>query len=211
MNPKEFLENQLLLNPLLAPLGIAAQVAGAALEQREAAKKAQQSTEAKPEKPSTQPEKPSTQPDLPTQQPIPPGGASTEDLAAIIRAALEAQGAEARAARQAQLEEAKAAREFYPQRAEIDVDVYRRQAEIAQASALERMREKTARDVELQTISAWQGVTQAQIQRDTAMGLGMMNLAYSAGVPNPNVLTGGAALAGQGRAAFGTPSSLISE
>jgi len=202
MDPKEFLENQLLLNPLLAPIGIAVKVAGA-LGQGEAAKKAQQSTQAKPEKPSTQP-------DLPTQQPIPPGGASTEDLAAIIRAALEAQGAEARAARQAQLEEAEAARKFYPQRAEIDVDVYRRQAEIAQASALERMREKTARDVELQTISAWQGVTQAQIQRDTAMGLGMMNLAYAAGVPNPNILTGGAALAGQGRATFGTPTSTIS-
>jgi len=64
MDPKEFLENQLLLNPLLAPIGIAVKVAGA-LGQGEAAKKAQQSTQAKPEKPSTQP-------DLPTQQPIPP-------------------------------------------------------------------------------------------------------------------------------------------
>jgi len=99
---------------------------------------------------------------------------------------------------------------LYGERAAIDLANYERQAELARQAGMEQTRELTRRKIEGDTIAAWRGITEAQIDANAKIGLGMMNLAYSAGVPNPSVLTGGAALAGQGRAAFGTPSSLIS-
>ena len=135
---------------------------------------------------------------LPVQQPIPPGGVSGAGLPALIETLIKLQ-----------TQEAEAAREYYPEKARIDLETYRQQAEIAERAGMDKMREKTARDVELQTITAWQNITQAQINRDTTMGLGMMNLAYAAGLPNPNVLKAGASLVGQGRAGFGTPTSTI--
>lgn len=99
---------------------------------------------------------------------------------------------------------------LYQQRAAIDLANYERQAELSRQAGMEQTRELTRRKIESDTISAWKGITEAQIDANAKIGLGMMNLAYAAGVPNPNVLTGGAALAGQGRAGFGTPSSTIS-
>lgn len=99
---------------------------------------------------------------------------------------------------------------LYGERAAIDLANYERQAELARQAGMEQTRELTRRKIEGDTIAAWRGITEAQIDANAKIGLGMMNLAYSAGVPNPNVLTGGAALAGQGRAGFGTPSSPIS-
>lgn len=195
MNPQDFLENALFLNPFTLPLAIAQKV----LQQGKKDKPGTQST-SKPPAPTAPPAPPApTTPDLPTQQPVPPGGVAGGDLITLIR--------EIEKIKQ---NEAAAAREFYPTKAQIDLDTYTKQLALAEQAGLEKMRQKTARDIELQTISAWQGITQAQINRDTAMGLGMMNLAYAGGLPNPNVLAGGASLAAQGRASYGTPSSVIS-
>lgn len=195
MNPQEFLESIILGgNPATFPLVLAGQL----LKGGKKDEKDPGSTSAPRKTSQSAPVPASTTPDLPAQQPIPPGGLASGDLIAIIR--------ELEKIKQ---QEAAAAREFYPEKAQIDLETYKQQAAIAEQAGLEKMRQKTARDIELQTINAWQGITQAQINRDTAIGMGMMQLAYTAGMPNPNVLQGGAVLAGQGRAGFGTPSSIL--
>ena len=99
---------------------------------------------------------------------------------------------------------------LYGQRAAIDLANYERQAELSRQAGMEQTRELTRRKIESDTINAWKGITEAQIDANAKIGLGMMNLAYTSGMPNPNVLQGGASLAGQGRSSFGTPSSTIS-
>lgn len=98
---------------------------------------------------------------------------------------------------------------LYAQRAAIDQANWERSQELNRIAGMEQTRELTRRKIEGDTIAAWRGITEAQINRDATLGLGMMQLAYTAGMPNPNVLQGGAALAGQGRSSFGTPSSTI--
>ena len=78
-----------------------------------------------------------------------------------------------------------------------------------QRGQMEQTRELTRRQIESDTIKAWQGITQAEINRDTAMGLGMMQIAYQSGMPNPNTLTAAANFAAQGRAGFTAPKSPI--
>lgn len=200
MNSRDFLESILSGNPLTLPLVLASQALGGSDRDKEKSKaQAPSSTPSTQGAPTPPPSSPSTTPDLPTQQPVPPGGVTSGDLLTIIR---ELEKIKQR--------EAEAAREFYPTKAQIDLETYRQQAALAEQAGLEKMRQKTARDIELQTINAWQGITQAQINRDAMLGIGMMNLAYTAGMPNPNILQGGASLAGQGRASFGTPTSVIS-
>ena len=99
---------------------------------------------------------------------------------------------------------------LYAQRASIDQANWERSQELNRIAGMEQTRELTRRKIEGDTISAWRGITEAQIDANAKIGVGMMNLAYTAGMPNPNVLQGGAALAGQGRSSFGTPSSTIS-
>ena len=99
---------------------------------------------------------------------------------------------------------------LYAERAAIDQANWERSQERNRIAGMEQTRELTRRKIEGDVIGAWRGITEAQINRDTTLGLGMMQLAYTAGMPNPNVLQGGAALAGQGRSSFGTPSSTIS-
>jgi|DEB0MinimDraft_3_1074331.scaffolds.fasta_scaffold01186_6 hypothetical protein len=214
MKNVDFLEAFLATNPITAPLVIASKVAEAA-SGKGGREEEQRTASSPPVAPAPTGASPSggpasNTPDLPTQQPIPPGGASGADLPALIEALMKLQSQEAQATRAAQAAEAAAAREYYPEKARIDIETYRQQADIAAQAGMEKMRENTARQIELQTIDAWQKITQAQINRDTAMGLGMMNLAYAAGVPNPNVLQASASLAGQGRSGFGMPSSVIS-
>lgn len=196
MNPQDFLETILAGNPLTLPYVIAKKVTEGYSKEEEAKKPTPAPKRASTAAPS---EPVSTRPDLPTQQPVPPGGLTSGDLTSIIR--------ELERIKQ---QEAAAAREFYPKKAQIDLETYKQQLALAEQAGLEKMREKTARDIELQTISAWQGITQAQINRDTALGLGMQQLAYTSGMPNPNILNAAAGLVGQGRAGFGTPSSVIS-
>ena len=99
---------------------------------------------------------------------------------------------------------------LYAERASIDQANWERSQELNRIAGMEQTRELTRRKIEGDTISAWRGITEAQIDANAKIGLGMMNLAYTAGMPNPNVLQGGASLAGQGRSSFGTPSSTIS-
>lgn len=130
-------------------------------------------------------------PDLPTQQDLPQGAPDLGSIPDFLAKILRQQEAEQRAAR-----------EFYPERAAIDYEFYRKREEIARQNALERMEEKTRRDVELQTIDAWQKVTSAGINRDAILATGMMQLSATLGMPNPNVLNAGANLAQIGASAF---------
>jgi len=99
---------------------------------------------------------------------------------------------------------------LYAQRAAIDQANWERQQELSRIAGVEQTRELTRRKIEGDVIGAWKGITEAQINADARIGLGLMNLAYTSGMPNPNILQAGASLAGQGRSAYGTPSSLIS-
>lgn len=103
--------------------------------------------------------------------------------------------------------EAKESREFYLPRTEIDFADFQRREAIARANTLERQRERTSRETELATISAWQKITEANINRDTQLAYGMMNLSATLGMPNPNVLTALSPVTQQAIAAFkpGTP------
>ncbi len=95
------------------------------------------------------------------------------------------------------------------QRQDIYTQAKIAEAEALQRGAMEKMEEKTRRDVELGTISAWQGITQAEINKDTALGLGMMSIAYSTGIPQPALMQSAANIVQQGRAGYGTPTSVI--
>ena len=146
----------------------------------------------------------------------PPSQASTVDQNAALLALLERLAGRSADLSQAELNQRSELYDrildpgLYGERAAIDLANYERQAELSRQAGMEQTRELTRRKIESDTINAWKGITEAQIDANAKIGLGMMNLAYAAGVPNPNVLTGGAALAGQGRAGFGTPSSVIS-
>ena len=95
------------------------------------------------------------------------------------------------------------------QRQDIFTQAKIAEAEALQRGAMEKMEEKTRRDVEVGTISAWQGITQAEINKDAALGLGMMSIAYSTGIPQPALMQSAANIVQQGRAGYGTPTSVI--
>lgn len=99
---------------------------------------------------------------------------------------------------------------LYAQRASIDQANWERQQELSRIAGIEQSRELTRRKIEGDVIGAWQGITQAQINADALIAQGMMNLAYTAGMPNPNVLQAGANFAQQGAAGFTAPKSTIS-
>lgn len=130
-------------------------------------------------------------PDLPAQQDLPQGAPNMGSVQDIFTAILKQQAAEQ-----------EAARKFYPERAATDYEYWQKREEIARQNALERMSEKTRRDVELSTIDAWQKVTSAGINRDALLASSMMQLSATLGMPNPNVLAAGANLAQIGASAF---------
>jgi len=187
MTPQELLENALkgplLFNPYTAPLVI--------LRELDKARKTPAANKPEPPKTPEAPKAPRSGPGgyidpktdyTPRQFPLPPGGV---DLNTLFPYLIESQ------AKSFERRE-EAAREFYPERTEIDLEAWKAREAIARQNALERMREKTKRDKELKVIDAWTAVTQSEIQRDTAMGLGMMNLSATLGMPNPNVLNASA-------------------
>lgn len=98
---------------------------------------------------------------------------------------------------------------LYAQRAAVDQANYERMQELGRIAGMEQTRELTRRKIEGDTIAAWRGITEAQINRDATLGLGMMQLAYTSGMPNPNVLQAGANLAQRGAAGFTAPKSVI--
>jgi hypothetical protein len=104
-------------------------------------------------------------------------------------------------------QEARENRAFYPQRTAIDFADFEKREAIARANTLARQRELTSRQTELATINAWQKITEANINRDTQLAYGMMNLSATLGMPNPNVLTALSPVTQQAIAAFkpGTP------
>lgn len=95
------------------------------------------------------------------------------------------------------------------QRQDIFTQAKIAEAEALQRGAMEKIEEKSRREIELGTISAWQGITQAEINKDTALGLGMMSIAYSTGIPQPALMQSAANLVQQGRASYGTPTSVL--
>ena len=92
---------------------------------------------------------------------------------------------------------------------EIALDRYRAQSEIAEQSALRRMREKSARDIQLQNMKSWEAITRAQYQRDADLARGLASTAYIAGTPNANVLSALAGPAQQASSAFKAGSSVF--
>jgi len=204
MTPQELLENALkgplLFNPYTAPLVI--------LRELDKARKTPAAN--KPETPKTPeaPEAPRSGPGgyidpntdyTPERLPLPTGGV---DLNTLLPYLIESQ------AKSFERRE-EAAREFYPERTEIDLEAWKAREAIARQNALERMREKTKRDKELKVIDAWTAVTQSEIQRDTAMGLGMMNLSATLGMPNPNVLNASANAIAAGAKGFSAGPSKV--
>jgi len=87
-------------------------------------------------------------------------------------------------------------------RADIDAALYERQVRAANQAAMEQTRELTQRALEKETINAWSAITQKQIDRDTQLAVGMMQLSATLGMPNPNVLAGMAASSRTGAAGF---------
>ena len=207
MTPQELLENalegSLLLNPITAPLVILGELGK---DRKTPAEKTTETTRAgaptAPVAPTAPRQGGFLDPDFdytPEQFPLPPGGV---DLNTLFPSLIESQ------AKSFERRE-EAAREFYPERTQIDLDAWKQREAIARQNALERMREKTKRDKELKVIDAWTTVTQSEIQRDTAMGLGMMNLSATLGMPNPNVLNASANAIAAGAKGFSAGPSKV--
>lgn len=69
-------------------------------------------------------------------------------------------------------------------------------------TALAKSRELSARQIELENIKAWRGITEAQINREAQMALGLADVAYRATQANPATLAGLAPIAKLGAEAF---------
>ncbi len=137
-------------------------------------------------------------PNLPQQQPLPPGGIELGGMVPVYEKLIN---------QLIQTQEKALDPELYEERAQTDRESYRHMAEISREAALDKMREKTARDVELGTINAWRSVTEAQINRETALAVGMMSLSATLGMPNPHVLQQTQAIIAKGVSAYGDPKS----
>lgn len=201
LNPGQaFLDAIISTNPLLGPIKTAFDVGvGVNKKYQESQAKPQNQARAQPS-PSAASEGPPPPPpegweagipNLPVQQDMPQGSANAGGLAAVLQEYLR---------QQAEATKRTLDPKWRRETSQIDVDVYGQQTEIAKQAAMEKMREKTARDIELQNIQSWQAITQSQINRDTELARSMMNVAYIAGTPNANVLS---ALAGPTQAAIG--------
>lgn len=69
-------------------------------------------------------------------------------------------------------------------------------------AGIQKTREMTARQIELENIKSWKDITTAQINRDSAMGLGLAEIAFRGTQANPGVLTALAPFAQVGAQAF---------
>jgi hypothetical protein len=200
VNPGQaFLDAIISTNPLLGPIKTAFDVGvGVNKKYQELQAKPQAKAQAQPPTSAANEGPPPPPPEaweaglpsLPVQQGMPQGSANAGGLAAVLQEYLR---------QQAEATNRTLDPNWRRETSQIDVDVYGQQTEIAKQAALEKMREKTARDIELQNIQSWQAITQAQINRDTELARSMMNVAYIAGTPNANVLS---ALTGPTQAAI---------
>ena len=181
VNPGQaFLDAIISTNPLLGPIKTAFDGGVGVNKKYQEAQAKPQSAQAKPQATAS----------AAVQQGMPQGSANAGGLAAVLQEYLR---------QQAEATNRTLDPNWRRETSQIDIDVYGQQTEIAKQAALERMREKTARDIELQNIQSWQAITQSQINRDTELARSMMNVAYIAGTPNANVLS---ALAGPTQAAI---------
>ena len=123
---------------------------------------------------------------LPVQQNAPQGSAGFGGLPGVLGSALD---------RSFKLQERITTPDYLRDVASINLETYAAQSEIAQQAAMEKTRENTARQIELQNLRSWEAITRAEIDRERAMAQALMSTAYIAGTPNANVLS---ALAGSG-------------
>jgi hypothetical protein len=117
---------------------------------------------------------------LPYQQEPPQGSAGFGGLPGLLGGALE---------RSFDLQEKLSSAPYLRELSDINIATYAAQSEIAQQAAMEKSRENTARQIELQNLRSWEAITRAEIDRERAMAQALMSTAYIAGTPNANVLS----------------------
>ena len=144
VNPGQaFLDAIISTNPLLGPIKTAFDVGvGVNKKYQEAQAKPQASASAASEGPPPPPPEAweAGLPSLPVQQGMPQGSANAGGLAAVLQEYLR---------QQAEATNRTLDPNWRRETSQIDIDVYGQQTEIAKQAALEKMREKTARDIEL--------------------------------------------------------------
>lgn len=209
-SPQAFLQgtaNVVLNNPLISPYAFLSNQLGSMFAPGAGAQKAapQPSARRDPSSGATNPNDPNYIPlpppppetlgpgdySLPIQQDAPQGSAGFGGLPGVLGSALD---------RSFKLQERLTTPDYLRDVASINLETYAAQSEIAQQAAMEKTRENTARQIELQNLRSWEAITRAEIDRERAMAQALMSTAYIAGTPNANVLS---ALAGPVTAAIG--------
>jgi len=92
---------------------------------------------------------------------------------------------------------------------DIQVEAYRRMADIAQDAAMEKSRERSRREIELQNMKSWEAITRSQIEKEARLAESLARTAYIASTPNANVLSALAPVAQQSMAAYKQPQSVF--
>mgnify|MGYP001050178507 CR=1 FL=1 len=92
---------------------------------------------------------------------------------------------------------------------DIQVEAYRRMADIAQGAAMEKSRERSRREIELQNMKSWEAITRSQIDKEARLAESLARTAYIASTPNANVLSALAPVAQQSMAAYKQPQSVF--
>lgn len=92
---------------------------------------------------------------------------------------------------------------------DIQVEAYRRMADIAQQAAMEKSRERSRREIELQNMKSWEAITRSQIDKEARLAESLARTAYIASTPNANVLSALAPVAQQATAAYREPKSVF--
>jgi hypothetical protein len=209
-SPQAFVQgaaNAALNNPLVNPYGFLGSVLGGMFSSGAGTQKAspQPAPRRDPSSGATNPNDPNYIPlpppppetlgpgdySLPAQQDAPQGSAGFGGMPGVLGSALE---------RSFKLQERLTTPDYLRDVASINLETYAAQSEIAQQAAMEKTRENTARQIELQNLRSWEAITRAEIDRERAMAQALMSTAYIAGTPNANVLS---ALAGPVASAIG--------
>lgn len=92
---------------------------------------------------------------------------------------------------------------------DIQVDAYRRMADVAQQAAMEKSRERSRREIELQNMKSWADITRAQIDKEARLAESLARTAYIAHTPNANILSALAPTVQQATAAYKQPQSVF--
>lgn len=187
-----------LMNPLTNPYGFLGQQIGSILsgggkqEAKGAAKKDSSKREAAPagagdpSSPDFVPPPPPPEGSFPDSMPPPPPGSAPQGssvfeglggtLADVLRGSVA-------------LQEKVSSIPYLQDISKINLEAYAAQSQIAQQAAMEKSRELTARQIELQNLRSWEAITRAEIDKERAMAQALMSTAYIAGTPNANVLS----------------------